>query len=838
MTPDSVPPAVLPHWHVLPNGLRLGFIQLPAGSQAAALVRVNAGAHDAPGEYPGLAHFLEHLLFLGSLAYAPTQSLMPFVQGCAGQLNASTRERHTDFFFQVPGAAFGEALKRQLDMLARPLLDPAAQLREREVLQAEFLARGRDRETLCDAAIGTALSCAHPFSAFHAGNRETLPVEAPAFQKALTGYHQRFYRTGQMELLVAAPGSLEQVLELLQSDECQLPVAPNVARPIQPLHADDGATLRLSVDGARPYLDIAFALDGLPNEACVALDVLGSCLSSQADGSLFQALSDTHWCDAVSLRVPYWHDGQGVAVFEVQLTERGMAERAQIVAALRDWLHFMCRQAAWSGLWDEYVQIRRRGLMGKEPLALLRYWIDPAAWTPSIDVNRVQQALEMLGAQLHASKPIVLTVDAVSAARSKRIEPVKAGFALDLVAEQLPPSARTGWQWRLPERNRWLSERMQPGVAPLQMPTLRWLEQADAAGQGALYLRWRFAAGQPPTGLWHTLHAALRRHTLAAAQAGVELRFDDHGRNWCLTLFGYAEALPLILRDLVDLIKAPPPAAFEEGRRLCNEAATSSADEMLIRQMLRRLPLVLAGAARDGDASLEQCALDQAWQQSHWDALAVGLPRHLSGPLQTVLARLPGLAVPGAEPHHESKPRYCWSRFGEPGVETALVLFCPLPVRTAIIEASWRCLARLMEGAFFRRLRSELQLGYAVFCGYRQFGECPGIVFAVQSPSASASDILGHIETFLDGFAGTLVEVAAADTEIGNHDGDLRRRAESLWQAHLAGFDGDHPEAVAAASANLDARAIRAQLQALRDAEGGWHVVANAEAPDSPWHPC
>jgi len=43
---------------------------------------------------------------------------------------------------------------------------------------------------------------------------------------------------------------------------------------------------------------------------------------------------------------------------------------------------------------------------------------------------------------------------------------------------------------------------------------------------------------------------------------------------------------------------------------------------------------------------------------------------------------------------------------------------------------------------------------------------------------------------------------------------------------------------MAAASANLDARAIRAQLQALRDAEGGWHVVANAEAPDTRWHRC
>ena len=93
----SVPSAVPPSRHRLPGGMRLGFIALPPGSQAAALVRVHAGAHDAPLDYPGLAHFLEHLLFLGSHGYPQAQSLMPFVQGCGGQLNASTRERHTDF---------------------------------------------------------------------------------------------------------------------------------------------------------------------------------------------------------------------------------------------------------------------------------------------------------------------------------------------------------------------------------------------------------------------------------------------------------------------------------------------------------------------------------------------------------------------------------------------------------------------------------------------------------------------------------------------------------------------------------------------------------------------
>ncbi|MCQ4324074.1 pyrroloquinoline quinone biosynthesis protein PqqF [Stutzerimonas stutzeri] len=823
---------------VLPDGLRLGFLSQPPGGQAAALVRVHAGSHDAPAAYPGLAHFLEHLLFLGSAAYPPAQGLMPFVQGCAGQLNASTRERHTDYFFQVPAEAFAEALKRLLDMLARPLLDPAAQRREREVLQAEFLARAKDRETLCDAAIGTVLAAPHPFAGFHAGHRDTLPVESAEFQQALLGYHQRFYHAGQLELLVAAPCSLEQLQALLRSDECRLPAAPEVCRPLIPLPTVDAAPLYLQIEGSRTYLDLAFVLDGLPDGIAVALDVLATWLGSQAPGSLFAALRGEGWCEAVALRVPYWHAGQGVIIVELQLSEQGMPARAQIVAAVRDWLGFLTRQAPWAELWHEYVRIRQRSLLGKEPLACLRYWVEPAAWQPSTDAYRVQQALQALGAQLRGRAPIVLSVGR-AAGTGARIATTGAGFPLQLATDRLPDAAPRQWHWRLPERNRWLDTRPQPRVAPLAaMPC--WVQTNAVSGEGALYVRWRFDDGQPPAGLWHVLQAALRRYIPAAAQAGVELRFENHGHGWCLTLFGYAEALPVVLRDLLDVLAKPPASVFGEGQRLAVEAQRPGADELLLRQLMRQLPLLLDPIPpAAGLPLLDQTALTRAWRHARWDVLAVGLAASLSGPLQDALRAMPGmpetqaLPAPAAAVAHP----YVWCGFGEPAAETALLLFCPLPLRTAPVEAAWRQLSRLMEGAFFRRLRSELQLGYAVFCGFRQFGERAGMFFAVQSPSASAGEILGHVETFLAGFARELdarpdASAAGADFARG---GDLRRRAEQIWQARLAGRDSDYPAQVERAMAALRPEDLQHQLQALREAKGGWCVVANAAAPDARW---
>ena len=82
----------------LPNGLRVVLCHAPRLKRCAAALRVAAGSHDVPAMWPGLAHFLEHLFFLGTEQFPAEENLMAFVQRHGGQVNASTRERTTDFF--------------------------------------------------------------------------------------------------------------------------------------------------------------------------------------------------------------------------------------------------------------------------------------------------------------------------------------------------------------------------------------------------------------------------------------------------------------------------------------------------------------------------------------------------------------------------------------------------------------------------------------------------------------------------------------------------------------------------------------------------------------------
>lgn len=836
--PPSVDPAQRPPQSILTNGLRVRLLPLLRSSQAAALIRAHAGSHDAPRAYPGLAHFLEHLLFLGSRDYPAAQSLMPFVQSCGGQLNASTRERHTDFFFQLPADQLEEGLLRLLDMLAYPLLDPDAQVREREVVQAEFLARAKDRETLTDAALARAIDSTHPASGFHAGNRDTLPVEEQEFQQALRGYHQRFYRTGQIELLLAGPQSEADLQRLAARADASL-LAGDAVRRIPPrLHAHTDHWSRLQLEQTQPRLLLAFAVDGLGEHALPALDCLATWIASEAPNGLLQRLRAAGLCEALSLRVPYWYAGQGVLVIEALLTSEGLAQRAVLVDALMDWLCFFTRPSCWQSCWDEYRLITERSLQGAEPLKLLRHWVEPLAWAADSDEAAIGDALRTLIKRILDAGPVVLTVDTTPCGLS-----ITDGFPLRMASEPPVIIARRDWHWQIPQPNPWLKMVESVGSAAHPIAALRWLGPPDESDKAALMLRWRFAE-LPSWALWQGLSHALQRYIWAARQAGVELRFEDLGHCWTLSLRGFAEAAPRILQDIAHVLAEPPKASLAQGARVAEQADALGQDEMLLRQLLDRMPSVIAGLQRLA-GSADRGWLHAVWSDARWDGLAVGFSSPVSAALLTAAGALPGQP---ALDHDRAEARPIENRWHQVGdgadtSDTAFILFCPLVDRSPEGEAVWRMLGRLLEGDFFRRIRSELQLGYAVLSRFCQFAGQPGMLFAVQSPTASAPEILNQIEAFLDDFALQLAERstgdltglarAAADQHVAAST-ELDGRAERAWQAILAGHECDRIGQVISAMRQLQPADLMAAMHALRVGAGRL-VVTNAPVPDAGW---
>jgi secreted Zn-dependent insulinase-like peptidase len=332
----------------------------PRLKRCAASLRVAAGSHDVAAAWPGLAHFLEHLFFLGTEQFADDEKLMTFVQRHGGQINASTRERTTDFFFELPEPVFAQGLERLCDMLAHPRMTLPDQLREREVLHAEFIAWSRDAAAREQLQMLAGLSARHPLRAFHAGNRYSLQVPNQAFQHALQDFYQRFYQAGQMTLCLAGPQALTELQALAATYGAYIASGVKAPQEHPPKLVDDKQNQLISTDH-----QLLLACEDLPAGADEAAAFLCHCLNgSWVDGAV----------EPFKAEVVYQFTGQILIKVKAGIVSGSTLASTLTptdLAVTQNWLSVF--NSRWPSLRDDYNRLeqRRRDVCG--PLELAHY---------------------------------------------------------------------------------------------------------------------------------------------------------------------------------------------------------------------------------------------------------------------------------------------------------------------------------------------------------------------------------------------------------------------------------------------------------------------------------
>ena len=145
----------------LDNGLQALLVSDPDADKAAAAMDVSVGSDNDPSDMPGLAHFLEHMLFLGTEGYPDPDGYQRFINRNGGSHNAFTADQDTNYFFDVDPEAFPEA-RVTLDpngawSLAEAIrLDPQFALAYSNRALA-YMHLGKDDEARMDVERGTEL---------------------------------------------------------------------------------------------------------------------------------------------------------------------------------------------------------------------------------------------------------------------------------------------------------------------------------------------------------------------------------------------------------------------------------------------------------------------------------------------------------------------------------------------------------------------------------------------------------------------------------------------------------------------------------------------------------
>ncbi|XP_017159928.1 nardilysin-like [Poecilia reticulata] len=134
--------------------------------QAAAALCVGVGSFCDPDDLPGLAHFLEHMVFMGSEKFPAENDFDAFLKRHGGSDNASTDCERTVFQFDIQRKFFREALDRWAQFFICPLMVQDALDREVEAVDSEYqLARPSDSHRK-EMLFGSLARPGHPMTKF------------------------------------------------------------------------------------------------------------------------------------------------------------------------------------------------------------------------------------------------------------------------------------------------------------------------------------------------------------------------------------------------------------------------------------------------------------------------------------------------------------------------------------------------------------------------------------------------------------------------------------------------------------------------------------------------
>ena len=190
------------------NGLRVMLVSDPKLDKASASMAIGTGSLMDPDERQGLAHFLEHMLFLGTEKYPDASEYGNYLQSNGGYSNAYTSGDHTNYHFEVYPFAFEGALDRFAQFFIAPLFSQEFTDREKNAVNSEHQKNLENDAWRQYQLWRNHYNPDHPANHFSTGSDETLDgIQSEEF----INFYKTYYSANQMALTLVAPNSIAEM---------------------------------------------------------------------------------------------------------------------------------------------------------------------------------------------------------------------------------------------------------------------------------------------------------------------------------------------------------------------------------------------------------------------------------------------------------------------------------------------------------------------------------------------------------------------------------------------------------------------------------------------------
>eukprot|EP01063_Lacrimia_lanifica_P019827 TRINITY_DN27242_c0_g1_i1.p1 TRINITY_DN27242_c0_g1~~TRINITY_DN27242_c0_g1_i1.p1 ORF type:complete len:1025 (+),score=370.48 TRINITY_DN27242_c0_g1_i1:33-3107(+) len=191
---------------VLDNGLTVLLVQSDEKEKGSAALSVARGHLSDPWDCPGTAHFVEHMLFLGTEKYPEEGEYKLYLKGHGGSCNAMTSPDTTQYHFTVASDYFEGAVDRFLQFFLSPTFDESSTARELNAIESEFQKNVLSDPKRIYYLLKHMADPQHVFAKFGSGNLKSLKEEPEARgvcpRDRLLAFYKEHYSASLMSLVL------------------------------------------------------------------------------------------------------------------------------------------------------------------------------------------------------------------------------------------------------------------------------------------------------------------------------------------------------------------------------------------------------------------------------------------------------------------------------------------------------------------------------------------------------------------------------------------------------------------------------------------------------------
>lgn len=271
----------------LPNGLRIIIAPSHAVALAAVDIWVRAGITRQPADQPGVAHYLEHMIFKGTATRPDESAIDGAIEDLGGTVDASTSYDWAHYFTTIPSKNFEGALDVLSDAIQHSSITQEGVDSERDIIAGE-IARSADDpgEVMGMEVRKLAYGPDHPYGRTVTG----LPSDVGSVTRdQIVAFYNKYYVPNNVTVVVAGDVTPQQVIAAADTDfgkwafSKDLPDMPNIP-DVVPTKIQRSVLRR---GGSESYMTIAFFAPAVTDKPDVwTMDVLLTLLGQGGNNRL------------------------------------------------------------------------------------------------------------------------------------------------------------------------------------------------------------------------------------------------------------------------------------------------------------------------------------------------------------------------------------------------------------------------------------------------------------------------------------------------------------------------------------------------------------------------